>query len=69
MDFYIEFFDLLGEDLLKVVEEVRISGTMPLSFNSTLLLSYQKWFYLIILMALGISYYATAFTKLFPRSL
>jgi hypothetical protein len=35
VEFYIEFFDLLGEDLLRVVEEVRTSGRVPVSFNST----------------------------------
>jgi hypothetical protein len=35
MEFYIEFFDLLGEDLLRVVEEVTIFGRVLIYFNST----------------------------------
>jgi hypothetical protein len=35
VEFYIEFFDLLGEDLLRVVEEVRTFGRVHVSFNST----------------------------------
>jgi hypothetical protein len=33
MEFYIEFFDLLGEDLIRVVE-VRTSRRVHVSFNS-----------------------------------
>jgi hypothetical protein len=35
VEFYIEFFDLLGDDLLEVVEEVRTYGRVHVSFNST----------------------------------
>jgi hypothetical protein len=32
---YIDFFELLVKDLLRVVEKVGIYGRMPISFNST----------------------------------
>ena len=35
VEFYLEFFKPLGEDLLGVVEEVRISDRIPGSFNAT----------------------------------
>jgi hypothetical protein len=35
MEFCVEVFGLLSEDLLKVVEEVRTFGRVPISFNST----------------------------------
>jgi hypothetical protein len=35
LEFYINFLDLLGEDMLRVIEEVRTYGRVPMSFNST----------------------------------
>jgi hypothetical protein len=35
IEFVLGFFDLLGQDILKLVEEIRITGQMPLSLNST----------------------------------
>jgi hypothetical protein len=35
MEFYTRFYDLLGKDLLAVVEESRIIGRMHAPFNST----------------------------------
>ena len=35
--FFVEFFKLLGHDLLKVVEEVRLIGKMTRIFNTTFL--------------------------------
>eukprot|EP00253_Pinus_taeda_P016805 PITA_16805 len=35
IEFYLAFYDLLGQDLLKVVEECRLSGSMYNAINST----------------------------------
>lgn len=35
VEFYTAFFEILGEDLLKVIEECRILGRMYEAFNST----------------------------------
>jgi hypothetical protein len=35
VEFYLSFFELLGEDLLWVVEEVRLSGKVPRNINAT----------------------------------
>jgi hypothetical protein len=35
LNFFLGFFDLLGQDILNLVEEIRITGKMPLSLNST----------------------------------
>jgi hypothetical protein len=37
VEFFIEFFDMLGVDLLQVVEEVRCTGRMKGSLNATFL--------------------------------
>jgi hypothetical protein len=37
LEFYLHFFDLLKDDLLALVEDVRISGRMAGSLNSTFL--------------------------------
>ena len=37
VEFYLHFFDLLGKDLLSVVESTRVSGYIPPSLNSTFL--------------------------------
>jgi len=37
VEFFISFFDLLGQDLLRVVEEVRLNGRVLPNFNSTFL--------------------------------
>jgi hypothetical protein len=37
IEFYIEFYDLLEEGLLRVIEEVKISGKVPRTFNTTFL--------------------------------
>jgi len=42
IEFFMGFFDLIGQDLLSLVEETRISGQMPLSLNSTLIALIQK---------------------------
>jgi hypothetical protein len=35
IDFFLGFFDLLGQDTLRLVEEIRLTGQMPLSLNFT----------------------------------
>jgi hypothetical protein len=35
IEFFLGFFDLLGQDILRLVEEIRLTGQMPLSLNST----------------------------------
>jgi hypothetical protein len=35
VEFFLDFFDLLGEDLLQVVEEVRRSRKVPVNINTT----------------------------------
>jgi hypothetical protein len=35
IEFFLCFFDLLGQDILRLVEEIMIIGQMPLSLNST----------------------------------
>jgi hypothetical protein len=35
IEFFLGFYDLLGQDLLKMVEDIRITGRIPLSLNST----------------------------------
>ena len=35
IEFLLELFELMGGDLLKVVEDTRIFGRIPASFNST----------------------------------
>lgn len=35
IEFYLDFFDLIGLDLLRVVEESRISGQMEAAISST----------------------------------
>ena len=35
IDFFLGLFDLLGRDLLKVVEDSRMASWIPASFNST----------------------------------
>ena len=35
IEFFLELFETLGDDLLKVVEDTRITGRIPASFNST----------------------------------
>jgi len=37
IEFFLELFEILGVDLLKVVEDTRTSGRIPASFNSTFL--------------------------------
>ena len=46
VEFYIEFLDLLGEDLLRFVEEVRTCRRVPVSFNSTFISLIQNVDYL-----------------------
>ena len=36
-EYLIDFFDVLGDDPLIVVEEIKKTGNMPRSFNSTFL--------------------------------
>jgi hypothetical protein len=60
MELYIEFFDMLGEDIIRVVEAVRTYGRFLISF---LLLSSQKWIFLRFFMALDLSPYGTTFTS------
>ena len=33
--FFLDLFDILGKDLLQVIEDSRTSGWIPTSFNST----------------------------------
>ena len=35
IEFFIELYELLGDDILKVVENTRLSGRIPAYFNST----------------------------------
>jgi hypothetical protein len=35
IEFFLGFFDLLGQDILRLVEEIRLTGQIPLSLNST----------------------------------
>ena len=35
IEFFLELYDLLGQDLLQVVNDTRISGRIPACFNST----------------------------------
>jgi hypothetical protein len=35
IEFFLGFYDLLGHDLINMVEDIRITGRMPLSLNST----------------------------------
>jgi hypothetical protein len=35
IEFFLELYDLLGKDLLQVVEDTRLSGRIPACFNST----------------------------------
>ena len=35
IEFYLELFELLGGDLLRVMEDTRVLGRIPASFNST----------------------------------
>ena len=35
IEFFLGLYDLLGGDLLKVMEDTRLSGRLPTSFNST----------------------------------
>jgi hypothetical protein len=35
MEFFLDFFDLLRDDLLRVVEDVRVSSRLPESLNVT----------------------------------
>lgn len=35
MDFYVGLFDLIGHDILKVIEESRVNGFIHPSFNAT----------------------------------
>jgi hypothetical protein len=35
IEFFLGFFDSIGQDILSLVEETRITGQMPLSLNST----------------------------------
>jgi hypothetical protein len=35
IEFFLGFFDLLGQDILRLVEETRLTGQMPLNLNST----------------------------------
>jgi hypothetical protein len=37
VEFYIDFYDLLEEEILKVVEESRISGKVSRALNATLI--------------------------------
>ena len=42
IEFFIDLFELLGGDLLRVVEDTRISGSIPANFNSTFIASIPK---------------------------
>lgn len=42
IEFYIGFFEILGEDLLKVIEDCKISGHMYEAFNSTFIVLIPK---------------------------
>jgi hypothetical protein len=35
IEFFLGFFDLIGQDILRLVEEIRLTGQIPLSLNST----------------------------------
>jgi hypothetical protein len=35
IEFFLGFFDVIGQGILSLVEETRLSGQMPLSLNST----------------------------------
>jgi hypothetical protein len=42
VEFYMDFFDLIEEDLLRDVEEVIWEGKVLMNFNSTLIASIPK---------------------------
>jgi len=35
VEFYLDFFEVVGQDLLKVVEEIQLTGKVPGNTNST----------------------------------
>jgi hypothetical protein len=35
VEFYLDFFEFIGDDLLRIMEEVRLAGNVPRNFNST----------------------------------
>lgn len=53
MEFDLEFFYLLGEDLLRVVEEVRVSKKISGNFNEKFIALIPKCDYLVNMMTLG----------------
>lgn len=56
-EFFADFFEVLSEDMLRVVKEVRLSGRMSWSYNSTFIALIPK------------VDYPTSFDKLQPISL
>jgi hypothetical protein len=64
IEFYLGFYELIGVDLLQVVEESRRNGTMHLPFNTTFLDLIPKKDEPISLRTFDRLHYAIVFTKL-----
>lgn len=62
-DFFLEFFDLLGDDLVRVVEKVRLLGKMPLNINSTFIALIPSMDCLESFEGLDLSLFAVVFTR------
>lgn len=42
IEFFLDLFEFLGSDLMAVIEDSRVSGRIPASFNSTFIASYPQ---------------------------
>jgi len=69
IEFYSDFFDTLGEDLIKFIEHSRTSGKIPESFTSTFIALIPKLTTLPPLMTTDLYLYVTASIRSWQRLL
>lgn len=68
VEFYLAFFELLGKDLLQIIEECRTSGQMYEAFTRPSLLSSLNLIPLILSMTFNPSHSATTLPRSLPTA-
>jgi hypothetical protein len=67
VEFYLHFFDLVGPDLLELVEDTRLSGKVTGAINSTFLTLIPKVALPLPLAIIGLSHSAIFAINSFPK--
>lgn len=68
IEFYLAFFEVLGNDLLKVIEECRIYRSIHGAINTTFISSFPRLTTPHPIMTSVLSPFVTVFIKPFPKS-